>query len=84
MAGTKRGLLISLEMSDEIVGERLIAQRLGTSLSNLNTGFLSKAEMTRIFPPVTCKDCGCTELSQVVDYKKFFVENTCMGMIVGF
>lgn len=77
----KRGLLFSFEMSEEVCGERLIAQRLGTNLNNLHTGFFSKSEMTRIFRPVACKDCGGTELSEVVNYKELDDGGICLSFL---
>jgi replicative DNA helicase len=74
----KTGLLVSLEMNRELVGQRIMAQTLGVRLDSLSNGFVNKTELQSIFEPIRCLSCGGTDISQAVDHKEYIVVNTCL------
>ncbi|MCC6963518.1 MAG: hypothetical protein IT585_09730 [candidate division Zixibacteria bacterium] len=77
MAKNERGLVFSMEMSAESLYERLISSRVGISLNNLHTGFVAKAELERMYEPVSCRDCHGTNTVSKTTYQEYRVENAC-------
>lgn len=70
-------LMVSLEMSKDKVGQRMIANLLGVRFSALDTGFLSKDDLLKIYKPKLCKDCGCDNFLSEVKHKEYKVINIC-------
>lgn len=70
-------LMVSLEMKKEKVGQRIISNLLNVKFSALDTGYLSKEDLLKIYAPKTCKNCNKTDFASSVNYLEYTVENIC-------
>lgn len=73
----KCGLFVSLEMDKDLVGRRIIAERLGIRIDKLLSKFLTKDELKALFKPIKCHDCGSTSFKTDINIEEYIVSNVC-------
>jgi replicative DNA helicase len=70
-------LMVSLEMSKDKVGQRIISNLLDVKFSALDTGYLSKSDLEKIYKPTNCRDCGDKSFLTQVEHQKYKVISIC-------
>lgn len=70
-------LMISLEMKEDKVGQRIISNLLNIKFSALDTGYLSKDDLAKIYFPKICKNCDSNSFVTQIQYENYNVINVC-------